>query len=264
MLIDSHCHLDRFQKKGTLDSILLRAQEAGVERIVAIGTSRADWNTYAELASAQPERISYTVGLHPTDIEEDWQDQLQMLEPAFSVDPAPVAIGEIGLDHFHLPKSPERAEEIKRRQSEVFKRQLELARKLDVPVVVHSRNSFYECLKVIDQSGFDWRKVVFHCFADGPEEMELLNNRGGRGSFTGIITYKNAEAIREAARFQGLDTIMVETDAPYLAPVPMRGKQNEPAYVRHTAAFCAELFGFDLPAFASFASRNTKQFFGLD
>lgn len=264
MLIDSHCHLDRFQKKGTLDSILLRAQEAGVERIVSIGTSRADWNSYAELASALPHRISYTVGLHPTDIEEDWQDQLQMLEPAFSVDPAPVAVGEIGLDHFHLPKSPERAEEIKRRQSEVFKRQLELARQLGVPVVVHSRDSFYECLKVIDQSDFDWGDVVFHCFADGPEEMELLNNRGARGSFTGIITYKNAESIREAARFQGLDSIMVETDAPYLAPVPMRGKQNEPAYLRHTAVFCAELFGLDLDTFAAIATRNTKQFFGLD
>jgi len=129
--------------------------------------------------------------------------------------------------------------------------------------VVHSRGAFAECVEMIDGSGVDWTQVVFHCFAEGPAEMTTLRERGGVGSFTGILTYKNADGVREAAQVQGLDPLMLETDAPYLTPVPHRGKPNEPAFVRHTADFAAELFGVAYAELAAVTAANTRRFFGL-
>ncbi len=263
MLIDSHCHLEQFHRKGCFEEILQSAEVAGVGKLITIGTSTRDWDLYRQLASRYPDRIAYTVGLHPTDVEDDWEEQLDQLQEFFKSDLPPVGIGEIGLDHFHLPKSPQEAGVVKERQVIVFKRQLKLATNLNCPVVVHSRNSFHECVRVIDEARADWSQIVFHCFADGPEEIRLLNERGGRGSFTGIITYKNAENVREAALTQGMDRLMMETDAPYLAPVPMRGKRNEPAFVRHVADFCSNLFKMDRVAFASETTANTRKFFNL-
>ncbi len=263
MLIDSHCHLESFHRKGILADVLQNASEAGVGQLITIGTSKKDWSLYRQLAEQHPDKIAYTVGLHPTDVEDDWEEQLDQLPAFFEDDPSPVGIGEIGLDHFHLPKSPTEAEQIKSRQVLVFKRQLELASSMNCPVVVHSRNSFYECVKVIEKTGADWSKIVFHCFADGPDEIRLLNERGGRGSFTGIVTYKNADDIRAALLEQGMDALMVETDAPYLAPVPMRGKRNEPAFVHHTADFCANLLDMDREEFAHRTTANARLFFNL-
>ena len=142
-------------------------------------------------------------------------------------------------------------------------RQLALAAEINCPIVVHSRGAFRECVRVIDESGVDWSKVVFHCFSDGPDEIRMLNERGGRGSFTGIVTYKSAANIGEAVVAQGIDRIMVETDAPYLSPVPMRGKRNEPAYVSYTAACCAQLLEVEVSEFAAIAVENTQSFFGI-
>jgi TatD DNase family protein len=177
--------------------------------------------------------------------------------------PEPVALGEVGLDRFHLPKDAADAERIFGRQCAAFAEGLKLAEGLGIPVVVHSRGAFCECLEMIDASGVDWRRVVFHCFSEGPAEMEALTRRGGRGSFTGVITYKNAEAVRAAAKSQGLERLMIETDAPYLAPVPHRGKPNEPAFVRHTAEFCAGLFGATYEELAAITTANARAFFGI-
>jgi TatD DNase family protein len=176
----------------------------------------------------------------------------------------PVALGETGLDRFHLPKdSPAEAEKILGWQKAAFAAQLDLAKKLGCPLVVHSRGAFAECVAMIDASGLDWRRVVFHCFTEGPAEMAELTRRGGFGSFTGVITYKNADAVRAAALAQGLDRLMIETDAPYLTPMPHRGKPNEPAYLRHTAEFCAELFGVSRERLAEVTTANARKFFGI-
>jgi TatD DNase family protein len=141
---------------------------------------------------------------------------------------------------------------------------LELAKRLDCPVVVHSRGAFAECVEMIDASGVAWPRVVFHCFTEGPAEMAELVRRGGFGSFTGILTYKSADAVREAAKTQGLARFMVETDAPYLTPMPHRGKPNEPAYLRHTAEFAAtEVFGVSAGELAAVTTATARRFFGL-
>jgi TatD DNase family protein len=116
---------------------------------------------------------------------------------------------------------------------------------------------------MVDASGLDWGKVVFHCFSDGAPEMAELLKRGGYGSFTGILTYKSAQNVRDAAMTQGLERLMIETDAPYLTPVPHRGKPNEPAYLRHTAEYAAQLFGVSLEAFAEQTTATAKRFFRL-
>lgn len=262
-LIDSHTHLKTFQRAGTLAEILDRAGEAGVGRFVTVGTDPRDWEMYRSLAAADPNRIAYTAGIHPCDVDDHWDEHIALLPGYFEGPTKAVAVGEIGLDRFHLSRDPEQAEVELLRQKEAFRAQLALAARLDAPVVVHSRGAFAECMEVIDQSGVSWERVVFHCFTEGAAEMRDLLERGGRGSFTGILTYKKADDVRKAALCQGLDRLMIETDAPYLTPVPHRGKPNEPAYLRHTAEFAADLLGVSLEELAARTSENAQRFYGL-
>ncbi len=285
-LIDNHTHLDGFVRSGVLPAVIDRARAAGLEAMIAVGTEPDDWRIYREVVREHPGTVFYTVGLHPCSVDEHWEpivDRLQeFLEseppaPASGGLPAapggaparssvvgrPVAVGEIGLDRFHLPKDPAVAVRVFGRQREAFAAQLTVARKAGVPAVVHSRGAFRECVELIDASGLDWRRVVFHCFSEGADEMTAVSRRGGYGSFTGIITYKNADGVRAAARAQGLERLMLETDAPYLAPLPHRGKPNEPAFVRATAEYCAALFGVPFDELAAVTTANARRFYGL-
>ncbi|HTL67214.1 MAG TPA: TatD family hydrolase [Lacunisphaera sp.] len=262
-LIDTHTHLDSFARRDELPSILQRAKEAGLDAMVTIGTDVDDWSLYRELATAHPGVVHYTAGLHPCSVNDDWAGRVARLEAFWQGALKPVALGEIGLDRFHLPKDPAGAARLFARQKSALAAQLALVKRLGCPVVVHSRGAFRECVDMIDTAGVDWRKVVFHCFAEGPAEMAELTRRGGWGSFTGIITYKNAEAVRSAALAQGLDRLMLETDAPYLTPMPHRGKPNEPSYLRHTAEFCAGLFATDYARLAAVTNANARTFYGI-
>ena len=278
-LIDTHTHLDSFARRGDLPAVLARAKSAGLEALVTIGTDTDDWTLYRDLAREHAGFVHFTAGLHPCSVAADWAGRVAQLEefwggasrpdapPGNSAHPEdspyPVALGEIGLDRFHLPKDANEAGKIFGWQRAAFAEQLGLAKKLGCPVVVHSRGAFAECVAMIDASGVAWNRVVFHCFTEGPAEMAELTSRGGYGSFTGIITYKTAEAIRAAARAQGLERMMIETDAPYLTPLPHRGKPNEPAYLRHTAEFCAGVFGVGYERLAEVTTANAKRFFGI-
>jgi len=264
-IVDTHTHLDSFYRKGLLEDALTAAANAGIRRMITVGTEPSDWSLYRDLANERRGLIDFTVGLHPCSVEMDWETAVGKLERYFvDSEVRPTALGEIGLDRFHLPrKDAIKAAEIFARQEGAFAAQLEIAKRLEAPVVIHSRGAFEECVALIDASGVDWSRVVFHCFSEGPGEMEQLKERGGFGSFTGIITFKNAESIREAALLQGLERAMVETDAPYLAPMPHRGKPNEPAYAAHTAKFCAELFGVSENEFAEKSTARAVDFYGL-
>ncbi|MDR2981164.1 MAG: TatD family hydrolase [Puniceicoccales bacterium] len=262
-IIDSHCHLESFVRNKTLAVTLDRAKAADVKEIICVGTDLKDWSLYHDLARDYPGTLHYTVGLHPCHVDEAWHDAVSALSPWFMDTTLPLALGEIGLDNFHLPKDADSARALQKMQEEAFRQQLAIAYQLDCPVVIHSRNAFADCVRLIDESGVDWRKVVFHCFSEGPDEIMELNKRGGRGSFTGILTYPSAQNIREAALAQGLDRLMIETDAPYLSPQPTRGKPNEPAYLRHTAEAAAKLFGISLDTLADITEANTRAFFGM-
>src|ERR1043166_1395501 len=246
-LIDTHTHLESFARKGTLAGALARARDAGVDAMITIGTSPDDWALYRQLSIEHRGRVHYTVGLHPCSVEAGWETPVGQMEGFWngtSGEPRPVALGECGLDRFHLPKNPVDAERIFQQQRMAFEAQLAIAKRLQCPVVIHSRGAFRECVEMIDASGVEWPRGGFHCFTEGAAEIAELVRRGGVGSFTGILTYPNADAVRAAAKAQGLARCMIETDAPYLTPVPHRGKPNEPAYVRHTADYAAvEVFG---------------------
>ena len=283
-LIDTHTHLESFFRKGELAGALDRARAAGVDAMIAIGTSPDDWEMYCGIAREQAGFVHYSVGLHPCAVDAGWASALAQVEafwgrarplgapnqgpagPAVPPyhEPLPVALGEIGLDRFHLPKDAAEAEKIFGWQRAAFAEGLAIAQRLGCPVVIHSRGAFRECVELIDASGVDWTRVVFHCFTEGEAEMAELTRRGGCGSFTGILTYKNAEAVRAAAKAQGLARLMIETDAPYLTPMPHRGKPNEPAFVRHTAEFAARgVFGVGYEELAAVTTANARRFFGL-
>jgi TatD DNase family protein len=297
-LIDSHTHLDSYARRGDLPAVLERARAAGVTAMVAIGTEPDDWTLHRDLAREHAGTVSFAVGLHPCCVAEGWAKAVAQIEAFWGAGatpkaslrrtsaeategrqgnggqagenalpdltmPKPVALGECGLDRFHLPKGAIEAEKVFAWQRAAFAAQLEIAKRLNCPLVVHSRGAFRECVEMIDTCGPDWARVVFHCFSEGAAEMAELTRHGGRGSFTGILTYKNADAVRAAARAQGLARLMIETDAPYLTPMPHRGKPNEPAFLRHTAEFAAGFFDVTLDALAATTTANAKAFFGI-
>ena len=262
-LIDSHCHLLGFKDKGELEPVLNRAADAGVKRLITVGTSPKDWVPYREMHANYAARIDYTVGLHPCYVDDDWKTTTSQISTFFMPPHAPVALGEIGLDYFHLPKDPVQAGEVMIFQEEAFRQQLSLASELDCPVIIHSRNAFEDSVRMIDESRVDWNKVVFHCFSYGPKEIAQINHRGGRASFTGIVTYKNAADVREALKSQGIEHLMLETDCPYLTPEPHRGKSNEPALITHIAQQCADSLEIDLETLSACATENTQSFFNL-
>lgn len=265
-LIDTHTHLESFLRNGTADAALARAKEAGLDALVSIGTAPDDWTLYRDAARAHRGFVYFTVGVHPCSVDERWSEAVALIEDFFAdADAAgPVALGETGLDRFHLPKDDEAAaNRIFAWQKAAFAAQLEITRRLGCPLVVHSRGAFDDCVAMIDAAGIPWNKVVFHCFTEGPSEMEQLRSRGGFGSFTGILTYKSADSLRAAALAQGLDRLMLETDAPYLTPVPHRGKSNEPAFLRHTAEFASDLFKVPFATLAETTTANARRFYGL-
>lgn len=275
-LIDTHTHLESFARKGTLATALENARAAGVETMITIGTSSEDWALYRGLAAehAPSGLVRFTVGLHPCSVDAGWEKEVGLIEAFWaSGDGAlaragattrPVALGECGLDRFHLPKDEAKAAEIFAWQRAAFAAQLEIAKRLGCAVVVHSRGAFRESVELIDASGVAWERVVFHCFTEGEAEIRELMQRGGVGSFTGILTYKTADAVRAAAKAQGLGRFMLETDAPYLTPMPHRGKPNEPAWVRHTAEYAAqEVFGVSYEELVRVSAENARTFFAL-
>lgn len=262
-LLDSHCHPSTALREGRIGPWIAASRAAGVEAAVAIGTDLDDWAEYRDLAAKHPDFFRHTVGLHPCHVDEGWEDKVTALSPFFADATEPVALGEIGLDHFRLPEDAAEASRIKAWQEEAFARQLALARQFGCPVVVHSRAAFADCVRLIDASGVSWSKVVFHCFAGGPDQMRELNRRGGRGSFTGTVTYPKAPLVREALKAQGLARLMLETDSPYLAPQSVRGKENTPATLPEIATLAGEVLGLPADEVAEVSTRNARAFFGF-
>lgn len=278
-LIDTHCHLDFPEFSDDLDAVIKRAVDAQIVRIVAIGTSLASSRAVIELANRYP-TVYATVGLHPTSIDENTAEFVEELRE-LAQHPKVVAIGECGLDFYRLPdddNKPDivesafgsmtlsgietelRNESLKAAQAAAFEQQLELAVQLGKPVVIHQRDSWNETLEIVKQYSV---KAVFHCFTGGLAELQELLALGHHVSFTGIATFKNAGDVRAAAKAAVIDKLMVETDSPYLAPVPHRGKRCEPAFVRLTAEAIAKERGMNVDDFARVTTENAERFFGF-
>ncbi|HEU5002902.1 MAG TPA: TatD family hydrolase [Actinomycetota bacterium] len=249
--IDAHCHLDSIE--GPVAATVARAGEAGVVAMVTIGTDLASSREAAAIAAANP-AVWAAVGVHPHDATTLDGDTLAALA-GLAAQPRVVAIGEIGLDFFR-DLSPRDA------QRDAFRRQLALARDLGAAVVIHMRDAHDELFATLEEVGPPER-LIFHCFSGGPADAERGLALGGYISFAGNVSYKNAGLLREAAAVVPLDRVLVETDSPYLAPVPHRGKPNEPAWVVAVGEAVAAAVGVPPEQVAQASMANTIAAFGL-
>ncbi|MEZ4465143.1 MAG: TatD family hydrolase [bacterium] len=253
-LIDSHAHLDFDRFDDDREAVLERARDAGVDSILTIGTDLASSLRAVALARAWP-RVFASVGVHPH--EADAFDDAHWPElTALFRDPRVRAVGETGLDYYYDYSD-------RGRQQALFARHLELCGEVARPVVVHIRDAFEDTWRLVEAVGLPAGGVV-HCFTGGPAECERALELGFHVSLSGVVTFKNAKALREAATLIPADRLLVETDAPFLAPVPHRGKRNEPAFVVHTAREVAALRGESFEALAAATRANTVRLFGLD
>lgn len=257
VLTDTHCHLDFPQLADQLPAVIDRAQAAGVTRMICIGTSIEGSRSALELADQYP-CIYAAVGIHPNSAHEakgDWAGELREL----AAHPRVVALGEAGLDYFRLPKKVDVSAR-KALQADVFRIQLDLAAELGFPVVVHERDAWDDTLAILKP--YTGRvRVVFHCFGRSLSHAESLLALGHRVSFTGIVTFPSAPEAQACAAQLPSGSFFVETDAPYLAPAPHRGKTCEPAYVAHTARHIAGLRGVSLEALAAETEAAANAFF---
>jgi TatD DNase family protein len=254
-LIDTHCHLTFEPLADDVPAVVERSRAAGVTSWITVGTTLEDSRKTVELVGRY-ENMYATVGIHPHEAQNADASALEELKRLARSEKV-VAIGETGLDfHYNFSKPPD--------QKRVFAAHLEIARDAGLPVVVHSRNAFEETLEILDRDGRGLKGVVFHCFSGSPEQARLILERGYYVSFTGVVTFKNAETIRAAAKVVPLDRLMLETDSPYMSPEPLRKqKPNEPALMVHTARFLADLKDMPLADFAQATTRTAVEFFHL-
>lgn len=248
MLVDTHCHLDMLEDP---DGALARARDAGVTRVVTIGVDEATNESAVALAEAHDD-VWATVGLHPHDARLR-TDALMARLAQLARAPRVVGVGEAGLD-YHYDNSP------REQQQAVFAEQIRLAHEIGAALVIHTREAWDDTFAILDAEGWPPR-TVFHCFSGGPAEAARCVEQGAVLSFAGVVTFRNADELREAARATPLDRIVVETDAPFLAPMPHRGKRNEPAYVRYTAQRIADEKGVSLEEVARATTENATRLF---
>lgn len=244
---DTHCHTQEQMVETGSDELLQRAREAGVERFIVIGTDATTSEQAIEIAGKHAD-VWATVGLHPHDAIKG-VDSIAHLATQDRV----VGIGECGLDYFyeHSPRDI---------QLVAFAQQIALAKEHNLSLVIHTRDAWLDTYNVLDNEGIPDNTII-HCFSGGTDEARECLNRGAYLSFSGIVTFKNAVELREAAKFCPIDRILIETDSPFLAPVPHRGRPNEPAHVGIVGTAIADARGIDVADFAAITSANALRAF---
>jgi TatD DNase family protein len=255
MLIDTHCHLDLQYFPEGADETLTRARSAGVNGFVCIGVGSLEQAQSALALAARRADVWATVGVHPHDAASHDAAFDEALV-ALTSEPRVVAIGEIGLD-YHYDHSP------RAKQQEVFRRFIALARQLKKPIIVHTRSAPSETLQILAEEKASDVGGIIHCFSEDKPFAQQALDLDFDLSFSGIVTFKKATEIQAVAAWAPADRILVETDSPYLSPVPVRGKRCEPAYVLHTARFVAELRGIPIEQLGQITSENARRRLGV-
>ncbi|WP_444931293.1 TatD family hydrolase [Microbulbifer sp. SSSA002] len=254
MLVDSHCHLDRLKLDkfdGDLDAVLDLARSRGVGKFLCVGISLENADAVVEIASRY-EDVVCSVGVHPLDVDSGMADVERLVEMANQ--PGVVALGETGLDYYYSTDTQEI-------QQQSFIAHLKAAGQAELPVIVHTRDAREDTLALIKEHGNTNTAGVLHCFTESWDMAKAALDLNYYISLSGIVTFKNAEELRDVARKLPLDRLLVETDSPYLAPVPYRGKPNIPAYVREVAEFIADLRGIPYEQLAEITSENFFRLF---
>ena len=254
MLIDSHCHLDRLKLEkydNDLSQAVAAAKLRGVERMLCVGISLSNRESVVAIAE-QFDCVVASVGVHPCDVKEGLATEAKLIE--WAKHPKVVALGESGLDYYYT-------EDDKLLQQESFAIHLQAAKQANLPVIVHTRNAREDTIELIKHHGCPESAGVLHCFTESWEMAKQAIDLNYMISMSGIVTFKNAAELREVAKQIPLDRLLVETDSPYLAPVPHRGKSNEPQYVRDVAEFVADLRGISYEALAEVTTENFYRLF---
>jgi TatD DNase family protein len=254
MLVDSHCHLDRLKLDkydGDLTRALQAARDAGVGKMLCVGISLDNREAVTSLAESFDDVVA-SVGVHPLDVESGLATEAQLV--SWGQHPKVVALGESGLDYYY-------SDESKEVQQESFAVHLRAAAQAQLPVIVHTRDARQDTLDLIAEHGSQESAGVLHCFTESWEMAKAAMDMNYYVSLSGIVTFKNAEELREVARKMPLDRLLVETDSPYLAPIPYRGKPNEPAYVREVAQFVADLKGISFDKLCEITGDNFHRLF---
>ncbi len=260
IFVDSHCHVDGAEFDADRDEVIARAENAGVKMMLTVGTGEPQSGNF-ERAVALAEKhanIFAAVGVHPHDAKTFDAEAENQLKNLVKSSKKVVAWGEIGLD-FYYEHSPKNVQE------DVFRKQIRIAKNLDLPIIIHSREADAETVGILTEecSEKDFRGGVMHCFGGTAEAAQTLMEIGFLISFAGNVTFKKAENLRDAALVVPLDKLLIETDCPYLAPVPFRGKRNEPIFVTETAKFLAEFYGVELEELANQTTRNFLTLFKI-
>jgi TatD DNase family protein len=254
-LIDTHCHLTFEQLADDIEAVLARSVAEGITSWITVGTDPQQNRKAVEL-SEKFKNIYAAVGIHPHDARDVTAEMLTELKELAKNEKV-VAIGETGLDYHYNHSSPSD-------QKRAFAAQLKIAKELNLPVIIHSRKAFDETMEILDQYGRGTKGVVFHCYSGSAAQAKIVLDYGFYISFTGVVTFKNADLTRKAAEIVPTDRLMLETDCPYMSPEPVRKQKiNEPALMIHTAMYLAELKQMDLTDFADAVTATSKSFFNL-
>jgi|SRR5579862_1249487 len=253
MLIDTHCHFNHEKLQDDLPQCIERARTDGVMQMIVVGYDLDSSEQAIRLAEDYPATLYAAVGVHPHDAK-SWNDEAAVRLGALCDHPQVVALGEIGLD-FYRDLSPRAAQFI------AFRDQIAIARRISLPVIIHCRDAYAETLQVLTEEGGGELKGVMHCWAGTPEQARQTTELGFALGFGGTLTFKNAETVRVAAREAPLEALLVETDSPYLAPVPFRGQRNEPAYTRFVADALGLLRGLPPQEIESLTTSNARRIF---
>ena len=257
MLTDSHCHLDRINLdafEGKMSNLLAAAQEQDVSQFLCVCIDLEHFDDVHNIAKSD-DRVWCSVGVHPTSDEGKDPEVEDLLRLADS--DQVIAIGETGLDYFHMKR-----EEVEW-QRERFRRHIRAAVELQKPLIIHTRSANEDTIRILQEEGADRAGGIMHCFAEGWDTASKALDLGFVISFSGIITFKSAEELRDVARKVPDESLLIETDSPYLAPVPHRGKMNHPAYVRHVAEKLAEVRETSYESMAELTTNNFNRLFGL-
>ena len=251
-MIDSHCHLNFESLSKDLQNIMKRCNDNGVTHLLSINTRPKDFETHLNLIS-DFNNIYISYGIHPEGINNETVLSYKEIDKIIK-NPKLIALGETGLDFYHSIK-------YKEKQIEVFEAHIEASKIYDLPIIIHQRDSEEEIIKILNKFKNDNLKIVFHCFTGSKKLLEFCIENKYYISLSGIVTFKNANSLREIILNASLDHLLIETDSPFLAPVPMRGKSNEPSFVKYTGEFLAKFYSMTKENFFELTDNNFYKLF---
>ena len=251
-MIDSHCHLNFPTIRKDIKNVIERSKINGVNKLLTINTNPIEFDDHFKLIK-NFDNIYISYGIHPQEVKENSFLSLEDIEKKME-SPKLIGIGETGLDFYY-------SKEFKKKQEEIFVSHIEASKNFDLPIIIHQRNSEKEIIKILKQYENDKLKIVFHCFTGSKDFLEFSLENKYYISLSGIVTFKNADLLRENIKNASLDYILIETDSPFLAPIPMRGKDNEPSFIKFTADYLADFYNIEREAFFKITDNNFYKLF---